>query len=148
MTDAKRPGITIEARRVRADHAVGHPDDFTYTVMLEPARPQPASAERRHGSRRRTRLRSAKIVDAGGVFVTDCLVHDLSARGGRLRLPPGAAIPRSIQVYDDQTGQLHRAAVLWRRERDIGVLLEPPRDDPRARATAEALRRKYYAVRG
>ncbi len=155
MTPGGRPGraapgsgITLEARRLPAGGGGTPAGDFTYTVVLEPLRPEPAAGERRRTSRHRTRLRSAKIIDPAGVVVTDCLVHDLSARGGRLRLPPGIMLPRVIQIYDDQTGHLHRATVLWRRERDAGVAFEPPRDDARSRAMAEAARRRFQTGKG
>ena len=119
--------------------------DFTYTVLVEP---QPATGERRGTPRRRTRLRSGKLVDGAGRFVTECLVHDLSARGGRLRLPEGVSIPAAVRLYDDQTGALHVATVLWRQGREIGVALTPAPRDARSLFVAGEMRRKFYAMNG
>lgn len=152
MTQNRGPAVTVEARRLSPGRST-EAGDFTYTVVVAPLRAEPArvpaaGTERRRTTRHRTRLRSAKVVDGAGAFMTDCLVHDLSDRGGRLRLPPGVVLPRTIQIYDDQTGHLYRATVLWRRGGDVGVLLDPPRNDAQSRAVAQALRRKFYAVKG
>lgn len=140
-------GVTIEARRLPGGKGHTPAGDFTYTVVVDPVAAPAASDDRRRAPRQRTRLRSGKIVDSAGNFVADCLVHDLSRRGGRIRLPAVTALPRAIQIYDDQTGLLHRATVLWRHERDAGIAFDPARDDPRGQAIAAALRRKFYAVR-
>ena len=133
-----KPGMIVEARRVTGDAAA--PSDFTFTVLLE-------SDERRLDRRQRTRLRSGKIVDRTGRFVTDCLLHDLSSTGGRLRVAPAVALPSAIQVYDDQTGLVRDAVVLWRRSGEAGVRFAPALDTPESRRVAAEMRRKFYAVR-
>ena len=75
----------------------------------------------RSAPRQRTRLRSGKLVTVGGEFLTECLIYDLSSRGCRIRLPAGRPLPRAIQLLDDQSGLLHRCALLWRDGSDIGV---------------------------
>ena len=133
-----KPGITVEARRVAG--AAPSTGDFTFTVLLE-------SDERRLDRRQRTRLRSGKIVDRTGRFVTDCLLHDLSATGGRLRVAPAVVLPPAIQVYDDQTGLVRDAVVLWRKDGEAGVRFAPALDTPESRRVAAEMRRKFYAVK-
>ncbi len=97
--------------------------------------------------RRRTRLRSGKVVGADGQFVAECLIANRSAQGGLMRLPPRLALPARILVYDDQSGDLLAATVVWRRDRDVGLRFGAPERDARFRAIADSMRRKFYAVR-
>ena len=110
--------------------------------------PVVAGGERRATVRRRTRLRSGKVVGQEGAFVTECLIANRSAAGGLLRLPGAVPLPDRILVYDDQSGELVSATVVWRRERDFGIRFGPPARGARCRAIADSMRRKFYAVRG
>lgn len=134
---------------VVAARRVAHPgtarDDFTYAVLKEPV---VAGGERRATVRRRTRLRSGKVVDAEGQFMVECLIANRSLQGGLLRLPSAMALPDRILVYDDQSGELQAAVVIWRRERDFGLRFGVPEQTARFRAIADSMRRKFYAVRG
>jgi hypothetical protein len=136
----------VNATKIRgAEAGPARYDEFTYTVLLDIQASRPSN-ERRDSPRRRTRLRSGKVVDAHGRFVTECLVHDLSGTGGRLRLPPTVVLPSFIQIYDDQSGVLHRAEVLWRKGSDAGVQFVPEGATQRSRAIANEMRRKFYKV--
>ena len=117
---------------------------FTYAVLKEPA----AAGERRASVRQRTRLRSGKVVGADGQFVVDCLLTNRSSQGGLLRLPSPLALPPRILVYDDQSGDLLAATIIWRRDRDFGLRFTPPERTARFQAIADSMRRKFYAVRG
>jgi hypothetical protein len=120
------------------------PGEFTYAVIREPV---VAGGERRAVVRRRTRLRSGKVVGADGQFVTDCLIANRSTQGGLMRLPAALALPARILIYDDQSGDLLVATVVWRRDRDVGLRFGEPERDARFRAIADSMRRKFYAVR-
>ena len=122
------------------------PDGFTYTVLIDPKPASKAGDDRRDAPRRRTRLRSGKIVDARDGFVTECIVHDLSDTGMRLRVPAGVTLPASFQVYDDQSGRLQRATVSWRRADEAGIHFTPSEDTPRSRTVAADMRRKFYKM--
>lgn len=146
-----RPAVA--ARRVAAP-GLGR-DDFTYTVVAacvatEPAAPGAGEQgeERRGTLRRRTRLRSGKVVGPDGLFVVECLIANRSAQGGLLRLPSVLALPPRILLYEDQTGELAAATVVWRRGRDLGIRFSPADRGERHRAIADSMRRKFYAVRG
>ena len=119
--------------------------EFTYAVIREPV--VVAGGERRAVVRRRTRLRSGKVVGADGQFVVECLIANRSAQGGLMRLPAAIALPNRILVYDDQSGELIAATVVWRRDRDVGLRFGVPERDARFRAIADSMRRKFYAVR-
>ena len=135
--------ILVAARRIASPVAARH--EFTYAVLREPVAPH-IYGERRDGCRRRTRLRSGKIIDADGHFVVECLIANRSASGGMLRLPGSMALPGRILLYDDQSGELQAASVIWRRDREIGIRFTPVHRSERHRAIADSMRRKFYAM--
>ena len=137
-----RPPV-VAARRIET--AGASRDDFTYAVLKEPAG---GGGERRAAVRQRTRLRSGKVVGADGRFVVECLLANRSSQGGLLRLPSPLALPPRILVYDDQSGDLLAATIIWRRDRDFGLRFTPPERTARFQAIADSMRRKFYAVRG
>lgn len=135
---------TVEATRVEG--GIGDLEGFTYTVLIDPKPLPRAGDDRRDAPRRRTRLRSGKIVDTRDGFVTECLVHDLSDTGMRLRVPAGVTLPPVFQVYDDQSGCLQRAEVSWRRADEAGIRFMIGEDTPRSRTIAADMRRKFYKM--
>jgi hypothetical protein len=105
--------------------------------------------EARATKRRRTRLQSAKILDSGGAFLTEAAVQDASALGLRLMLARNCGVPARLGVYMDLTGEVLTAALIWRRDRVIGVRVmacAPPA--PLRRSDRAALKGRYYAVPG
>ncbi len=145
-------GAVVAARRTASPASA--PGEFTYAVLREPSSSRPGGepvasrpGERRDGSRQRTRLRSGKIVDQDGHFVVECLIANRSASGGLLRLPGAAALPGRILLYDDQSGDLQAANVIWRRDREIGIRFAAADRCERHRAIADSMRRKFYAMR-
>ena len=143
MTSARHPG-TVPARKTTTLSAVSQ--DFTYTVLKEPS-PSRSPADRRGDQRRRTRLRSGKIITDGGQFVIECLIVDRSSFGGKLRLPKISPLPARVMLYDDQSGELFHATVIWRRDRETGIRFTATERNERFRAIADAMRRKFYAMR-
>lgn len=135
--------ILVAARRIASP--VPARDEFTYAVLREPMAPH-ISGERRDGSRRRTRLRSGKVIDADGQFVVECLIANRSASGGMLRLPGSMALPGRILLYDHQSGELQAASIIWRRDREIRIRVTPVHRSERHRAIADSMRRKFYAM--
>lgn len=141
-TVPRRPPV-IEAVRVDGGADL---DGFTYTVLIDAKPSAPVGDDRRDAPRRRTRLRSGKIVDAGDRFVTECLVHDLSETGMRLRLPAGMTLPPRFQVYDDQSGRLQRAELSWHRSDEVGIRFVEGEETARSRTIAADMRRKFYKM--
>ena len=144
---APAPGTEVSARRTSGPIASSG-GDFTYAVL--PAEPAPRGAatggDRRAGARQRTRLRSGKVVDGDGRFIAECLIANRSSIGGLLRLAQTATLPARILLYEDQSGEVVPAAVVWRREREAGVRFLPVDPGERYRAVADAMRRKFYAM--
>ena len=143
MTPKGPPG-TVSARRTNGPSAAG--EDFTYTVLKEVAASRPP-ADRRGDQRLRTRLRSGKIINDDGQFLIECLIVDRSSFGGKLRLPKTSPLPARVMLYDDQSGELLRATVIWRRDRETGIRFTAVERTDRFRAIADAMRRKFYAMR-
>jgi hypothetical protein len=105
--------------------------------------------DKRIRPRRRTRLRSGKILDARNRFVIECLVHDRSADGARLRLMRPVPLPPRFRLYDDGDASLAAVEIVWRRGHDVGVRFrEEAGPVALTRSERIALGAKFYAVRG
>jgi hypothetical protein len=143
MTSRPPPRSPTVIDAVRVDGPAPTLSGFTYTVVIDA---QPRGGERRDAPRRRTRLRSGKVVDSRGMFLTECLVHDLSGTGMRLKVPPGTVLPAMLQVYDDQSGVLRQAEVSWHRDGEAGLRLLAEADTPQSRTVAAEMRRKFYKL--
>jgi hypothetical protein len=103
-----------------------------------------ARSDKRSSQRRRTRLRSGKIVDPGSPFLIDCLIHDRSDTGARLRLFTGASIPAKFQLFEDMSERLIDAFIVWRRNREIGIRVAPFARRSKLAGTELALLRAGY----
>lgn len=145
--------VLTGVRRRSAEFRPGPPDDrvravdeIVYTVRDSPVRPASQTADHRVAPRRRTRLRSGKILLANGAFLCHCRIHDRSATGMRLALAKETSLPRSFIVFEDETMEPLFADVVWRRGLLIGVRL-PALDRPDLKPSdRHALSRRYYAV--
>ncbi len=108
----------------------------------------PQGRNRRKATRRRTRLRSGKLCTLRGQFIADCLIHDRSALGVRVRMAGRMALPEHVKFFDDELCTLHVARVVWRQENVAGLqFIGAPCDEHTARREVAALKGKYYAVR-
>lgn len=116
----------------------------TYTV-IEAAPPD--RNERRAELRRRTRLRSGKVLDTRNRFLIECQVHDRSLHGARLRLVANVSAPAKIYLFDDEAKMVREARIIWRCKQDLGVtFLAHANADGLRPAERTALGGKYYAV--
>jgi hypothetical protein len=68
---------------------------------------------------RQATLVPARIIADGRSL--DCAVRDVSPGGARLRVADSSAIAAEFQLMFQQTGELRRAKVRWRRGQYIGV---------------------------
>ncbi len=136
-------GPVFEAAKV-ADLGRGRARaDFAYSVRLVPK-----GADRRAARRRRTRLRSGKILDLDNGFMIECQVYDRSENGVRVRLLGDIPAPPVIRLYEDDSERLRDARVVWRRDLDLGLCFVR-RAGPRkiSRTQLTCLRTRYYAVK-
>jgi len=130
----------ILARRGQVAYAV-------FDSIRETPRPKTTGRELRLAGRRRTRLRSAKILDAANAFVCDCLIYDRSATGLRLTLARDVGLPKQFQVHDDDSGVVESVATAWRRGATLGVRFCGYGASTLTPSERTALRGRYYAVR-
>ncbi len=103
--------------------------------------------DKRASAREKTRLRSAKLLDAAYRFVCECRICDRSIRGIRLLLARNIKVRRRMAVHIDETGEVRGARVVWRKGSVIGVSLRE-RAPPGAIRPADryALRERYYGI--
>jgi hypothetical protein len=144
FTHAERPQPLLDALKV--DHLTAQRDsgEVTYTVT-DPAKPK--NQDRRDPPRKRTRLRSGKVLDQNGKFLTECQVHDRSPRGAHLRLIKSVALPRYIKYFDDEQGALLEAEVIWRKKAEVGIQFRTKLNGQAIRAGLRSpAGGKYYAV--
>ncbi len=90
--------------------------DFTYCVV----KPKDAG-DKRSARRRRTRLRSGKLLDPRNALLIDCQIYDRSEKGARIRLIGDCPVPR----YEESPERLLEANVVWRKDREIGLCFTP-----------------------
>jgi hypothetical protein len=107
---------------------------------------QQAVREQRATARRRTRLRSGKILDPDNRFLVECVVHDRSAEGARLRIVADLALTSPVRLFDDEQGTLHEVSIVWRRGQEIGVRYVGSGTASLTEAQLRQLRGKYYAL--
>ena len=104
-------------------------------------------ADKRAMRRRRTRLRSGKVIDGANRFLIECAIHDRSDEGARLRLANNIGLPDEIRLFDDEQRSLSPARIIWRKGQEIGIRFLPKEAArPVSEAELMALSRKFYAV--
>lgn len=105
--------------------------------------------EPRLSPRQRTRLRSAKILDARNNYLCDARVQDRSVEGMRLLLSHNVGLPSRFGVHDDETGDVLTVRAAWRRGHALGVrVVQLGSPTPLTRSQHAALKGRYYGVRG
>ena len=115
----------------------------TYTVVEKKAQ----GSDKRAEARKRTRLRSGKVLDTKNKFLIECLVHDRSPQGARLRLVANVSAPNRIRLFDDESKVVRDARVVWRNNQDLGVrFMTTIKADTLRPAERAALDGKYYAI--
>jgi len=102
--------------------------------------------DKRVVSRRRTRLRSGKLARTDGTFLIDCVIHDRSSDGARLRVATSGSVPDRVLLFDDELSALMPAEVAWRSPEEIGIRFTANLVTSKTQAIARKLSGKYYAV--
>jgi len=97
--------------------------------------------------RRRARLKTAKILSTHIRFLTECRVHDLSAHGLCLALSRSVDLPQRFLIFDDETGGVRQARLVWRRGAMVGAkFCSVDVASPLKASDLFALGHRYYAV--
>ncbi|MGP8233446.1 MAG: hypothetical protein ACLQL2_12410 [Methylovirgula sp.] len=127
---------------IKVSGAETKPGEVTYRI-LDPVR---ESGDKRTESRKRTRLRSGKILDDANKFLIDCQINNRSEHGARLILVAKIKLPRRIRLFSDLDGELLEAAIAWQRGQNVGVTFPPQAKPDLTAAQITALRKKIYVV--
>ena len=119
--------------------------DVTYSVLStgSPACPD----ERRNAPRRRTRLRSGKVLDRANGFLVETSILDRSACGLRLRLARDCELPEIFHLFDDESECIFALRVIWRRQTTVGARVRPGGPVQATRRQIIELRGKFYAIK-
>lgn len=105
------------------------------------------SSDKRSTPRRRTRLRSGKVLDHRNAFLIECQIFDRSEKGARIRLVEDIWAPGNIRLFEDAPQTLIDAIVVWRKDREIGLCFNPcAQSRGITKAQLACLRGRYYAV--
>jgi hypothetical protein len=145
FAQAQKPKPLLEGQKVGSLSGRSPDGLVTYSVLAPP--PKPNGQDRRNPPRRRTRLRSGKVLDRSGKFLIECQVRDRSPEGAQLRLMKAVVLPRHIQFFDDEQGALLDAEVIWRKNGEIGIQFRTKLNAQAFKSgSRSALGGKYYAV--
>lgn len=117
--------IKISPRSATWFNDRAHFNEVTYYVGKTYVGITAALGEKRAVPRRRTRLRTGKIVAPRSVYLIECQIYDWSETGARLRLFTNAMVPSRIQLFEDVSERLINATIVWRRRREIGLRFVP-----------------------
>jgi hypothetical protein len=121
-----------------------NPDVVTYSVAPSP---ESGQTDKRRCRRRRTRLRSGKILDDANRFLIEASILDRSSSGLRLRLAKDCAIPQNFRLFDDETELILIARIVWRRQALIGAQIDPSGPARASQRQIVSLRGKFYAMK-
>jgi hypothetical protein len=165
----RRAAASAEARRARSDPplfdgvrreggrlrpaiakelgaALAQRGEVAYWVVPDAAATA-RSREQRADPRERLRLRSAKILDAAYRFLCECLIRDHSVNGLKVMLLRNIRIPSQFAVHIDETSEVRRGRMMWRKDRLLGVRLYDHAPPGALRLSDRfALRERYYAI--
>jgi hypothetical protein len=130
-----------------AARALAREGRVVYTVAIRDEPNAKTAQEKRRSTRQRTRLRSAKLLDARNRFLCECLIQDHSSVGFKIKLLKNVSLPARFRLFDDESGVVRTVAVAWRRETLLGVRhCSGERSPELSRSVRAALGGRYYAM--
>lgn len=139
--DAIPRGSLVTALKVADLDEARVAQSFAYCVTIA------KSDDRRSARRRRTRLRSGKLLDLHNAFLIECQIFDRSHNGARVRLFADVQAPNAIRLYEDFPERLLDARVVWRKQRELGLqFVRPLASRVIGRTQLTCLRGRYYAI--
>ena len=153
--DGLLEGVRYESPQERSDLAravassLARRGKVAYHVLGAPSADsrQRQAAEKRGFARRRSHLRSGKLLDIENRFLCECLIYDRSNTGFRLKLARNISISKNCHLFEDETCAVNLVSIAWRRDCMAGArrckLVDPQLIKETIRFT---LRGRYYAV--
>lgn len=123
----------------------------TQDIAAPAAEPIPMYDRREHP--RRHVLQAGKVVFVFGSvdFAVDCLIHDISVGGARVRLETRSAVPESVILVHLRDRVAYEASVVWRKDDGtLGLKFEARHDLEDARSPGLRTLRRHcieYSLR-
>lgn len=148
LTGVKRRGILFKSGGVREPGGdLARRGEVAYWVGSPPQGSRAFHGEMRSEARQRTRLRSAKLLDATYNFICEGRVHDRSVNGLRILVARDVSLPTCVAIHIDEAQEVRCARIIWRSKAMLGVrLLERAPRGTLAPSDRFALRERYYGV--
>lgn len=113
------------------------------------AEPIPMHDRRQHA--RTHVLQRGKLAFGHADFAIDCLIHDISTGGARIRVQPGPTVPESIILVHLRDRVAYEAIVVWRKDNgSLGLKFQAQHDLEQAISPGMRTLRRYcveYALR-
>lgn len=86
-----------------------------------PERTLDVSGDNRRKAPRRRTLQRGKIVYGDGAYSIDCQIRDISAKGARVTIEKGSAMPTHVYLIDIHAGMAYGAEVVFIRAPSFGL---------------------------
>jgi len=103
--------------------------------------------EKRVEERKKTRLRSGKLVTLDGQFLTECHIQNLADSGARIRIVSQCAVPDRFWLFDDQYCGALITEIVWHKDAEFGVrFVQDPSVVPLNDTVLNTLAGKYYSL--
>jgi hypothetical protein len=103
--------------------------------------------EKRNEERKKTRLRSGKLVTLDGKFLTECHFQNLAGGGAKIRIVSQCTIPNRFWLFDDQYCGALITQIVWHKNAEYGVrFVQDPGIVPLNDTILNTLAGKYYSL--
>ncbi|MCX7900571.1 MAG: hypothetical protein N2444_10940 [Methylocystis sp.] len=146
MTDHDAPGATLlEGVRITEEQSFLTRWRTQRRGQASFARLAEAPVERRADRRTTSRLRSGKALDCKDAFLCDCAIRNRTAGGACLQLSRNIAPPTQFLLFEDDSGDIYAARIVWRRGPLIGCRLSSAPLAGKTRV-AQRMKSRYYTM--
>lgn len=102
--------------------------------------------ERRSERRLIKRMNWGKTLSIRSEFLSECQIANQTSKGACLRIARRVHIPRFFLLYNDNSGVILEAEVIWRRGMDLGCQFAGKPNKSRAEL-ARRMCARYYGIR-
>lgn len=101
--------------------------------------------ERRREKRRIQRLNWGKTLSISEVFISECVITNLTVKGAGLHIVRQVNIPRYFLLYVDLSSAVFEAELIWRNGAALGCKLAEPHHSARS-AVVRRMQTRYYGL--
>ena len=101
----------------------------------------PQDMPNKRAQQRNRCLKEGKIIFSNGNFVVDCTIDNLSETGAHLRVLGSAPIPKEFLLLEPSRAVMHKAEIVRRTQKGLGVRFKGILDDSQATAYLRKFKR-------